>query len=63
MTSSQHHNDVITVKNFEFPIKEERFRDVSEFKKRQISGTKLSITKPIFSAEIQCTNVTLARTL
>ena len=55
------------------------FIDVSEFKKRQINGTKykknfllninnnilkkLNITKRVFSAKIQCTNVTLARKL
>ena len=74
MTSSLHHNDVITVKILShiysftkiLPIKEEKFRDVSELKKRQINGTKqnenfcfnindsilkkLSITKRVFSA-------------
>ena len=44
MTSSLHHNDVITVKILSFtkisPIKEEKFRDVSEIEKRQINGTK-----------------------
>ena len=67
MTSSLRHNDFITV------------RGVSELKKRQIDGTKskenflfninnsilkkLSITKRVFSAKIQCTNVILARKL
>ena len=83
MTSSLHHNDVIFFKILSFtkisPIKEEKFRDVFGFKKRQINGTKekenflfkrnkgilkkLSITKRVFSAKIQCTNVTLARKL
>ena len=44
MTSSLRHNDVITVKILSFtkisPIKEEKFIDVSEFRKRQINGTK-----------------------
>ena len=45
MTSSLHHNDVITVKILTFfikisPIKEAKFRDVSEFKKTTINGTK-----------------------
>ena len=45
MTSSLRHNDVITVKILSFtkisPIKEEKFIDVSEFKKQQINGTNL----------------------
>ena len=40
MTSSLRHNDVITVKILSFSVKEEKFRDVSELKKRQINGTK-----------------------
>ena len=83
MTSSLRHNDVTTAKILTFtkisPVKEEKFRDVSELKKRQVNGTKekenflfninnsilkkLSITKSVFSAKIQCTNVTLARKL
>ena len=74
MTSSLHHNDVIT-QSFKLtkilPIKEEKFRDVSELQKRQINGTKqkenflfnisnnilkkLSITKRVFSAKIHYT--------
>ena len=70
MMSSLHHNDAIT-QNFELtkisPIKEEKFRDVSELQKRQINGTKqkenflfnisnnilkkLSITKRVFSGK------------
>ena len=57
-------------------IKIEKFGDVSDLKSRQINGTqlkeiflfntnnsilkKLSITKSVFSAEIQCSNLTLA---
>ena len=84
MTSLLSHNDVITVKILSFykkfsPVKKEKFIDVSEFKKRQINGTKLkkkflfnknnnilktlSITKRVLSAKIQCTSVTLARKL
>ena len=84
MTLSLHHNDVITVKILNFtkilPIKEEKFIDVSEFKKNDklmvqnkkktsffnINNRilkKLSVTKRVFSAKIQCTNVTLARKL
>ena len=50
MTSSLRHNDVITVKilsfykNFTNKRKEEKFIDVSEFKKRQINGIKLKGT-------------------
>ena len=57
-------------------IKVERLRDVSDIKYRQINGTKIkenflfnindsilkkfSISKSIFSAKIQCSNLTLA---
>ena len=72
MTSSLRHNDIVTVKilsfykNFTNKRKEEKFIDVSEFKKRQINGIKLKgnflfninksilkklrITKRVFSA-------------
>ena len=43
MTSSLRHNDVVTVENLYFyeilPIKSEKFRDVSDFEKRQINAT------------------------
>ena len=83
MTASSRHNDVIIVKILSFcknfTNQRRKVYRLSEFKKRQINGTKLkknflvninnsilkklTITKRVFSAKIQCTNVTLARKL
>ena len=61
------------------PIKEETLKVVSDLKRRQINGTKqkqnfffdinnsilnkLSFTKQIFSAKVQCSNLILAHKL
>ena len=83
MTSSLHHNDVMTIKILSlqkfYQSKKKSLETFLNFKKttnkrykikknflfdiNNIIFKKLSITKRVFSAKIQCTNVTLARKL